>query len=61
VFDESSFPFADMSTTPVDPGTLTFLSDDDTTTLPIGPSVAPAGPSDVDAAAPPPAPADTPS
>jgi len=64
VFDESSFPFADMSTTPIDPGTLTFLSDDDTTTLPIGPSVAPAGPSDVDAAAPPSgaaAPADTPS
>jgi histone deacetylase 1/2 len=50
VFDESSFPFAAMSTTPSDPGVLDFLSDDDTVTLPIGPSAAPVGPLDVDAA-----------
>ena len=45
VFDESSFPFANMSTSPVDPNTLTFLSDDDAVTVPIGPRVASAGPS----------------
>jgi hypothetical protein len=56
VFDESSFPFANMSTSPVDPNTLTFLGDDDTTTLPIGPSAAPAGTSAINAADPPPSP-----
>ena len=45
VFDESSFPFANMSTSPVDPNTLTFLSDDDAVTVPIGPRVASVGPS----------------
>jgi hypothetical protein len=62
VFDESSFPFANMSTSPVDPTTLTFLSDEDTVILPIGPSVAAAGtPTVADAAPGAAAPVDPPS
>jgi hypothetical protein len=43
VFDESLFPFSEMSTSPSDPATLDFLDDDDTPTMPPRPSVVVAG------------------
>jgi hypothetical protein len=42
-FDESLFPFSEMSTSPSDPATLDFLNDDDPSTMPIRPSVVVAG------------------
>ena len=53
VFDETVFPFADMSTSPQDPTTLDFLDDADDSSSPSGSRVVHAGtrlPSGMDAA-----------
>jgi histone deacetylase 1/2 len=43
VFDETLFPFSEMSTTPQDPNTLEFLDDADDSSSPIWPRVVTAG------------------
>ena len=43
VFNETLFPFSEMSTTPQDPNTLVFLDDADDSSLPMWPRAMPVG------------------